>query len=268
MIDIHCHILPNISGDDGSPDMDTTLEMLQQAKDNDIHAIICTPHGEKPFSSNKERILEMLEYTQTKANEFGITLYSGTEYNLPQFIEIKDQDVMGLANTKFVMIDFVRTRLQTSLDIITRNIYNRGVFPICAHPERIFHKISEVNTIFDYEFSLQLTASSIIGEFGKLCQKYSLELIDCGLCHYIASDAHSQRRTFNMKKCREFMLNKYGRETTSIIFDKNPELLLQGKPPLEYEAPNPNLDDGFLSHHPLIKFFMKQFFPHRFDNED
>ena len=31
MIDIHCHILPGVPGDDGSPDLDETVKMFELA---------------------------------------------------------------------------------------------------------------------------------------------------------------------------------------------------------------------------------------------
>ena len=42
MIDLHCHILPGI--DDGSKDIEETLEMARIAVSEGIHHIICTPH--------------------------------------------------------------------------------------------------------------------------------------------------------------------------------------------------------------------------------
>lgn len=42
MIDIHCHIIPNV--DDGSNSVEETFKMLEEAKCNGFTDIICTPH--------------------------------------------------------------------------------------------------------------------------------------------------------------------------------------------------------------------------------
>ena len=42
MVDLHCHILPGI--DDGSKDIEETLEMARIAVSEGVHHIICTPH--------------------------------------------------------------------------------------------------------------------------------------------------------------------------------------------------------------------------------
>ena len=42
MIDLHCHVLPGI--DDGSPDLETSLEMARIAVADGIVTMACTPH--------------------------------------------------------------------------------------------------------------------------------------------------------------------------------------------------------------------------------
>ena len=46
MRDIHCHILPGV--DDGSPDLDYSLQMLEAAKRVGVTSIVCTPHCRDP----------------------------------------------------------------------------------------------------------------------------------------------------------------------------------------------------------------------------
>ncbi|MDN6641234.1 MAG: tyrosine protein phosphatase, partial [Tetragenococcus sp.] len=42
MIDLHCHILPNV--DDGAGNMETSLAMAKEAVAQGITHILCTPH--------------------------------------------------------------------------------------------------------------------------------------------------------------------------------------------------------------------------------
>ena len=42
MVDMHCHVLPAV--DDGSQNMEQTIEMLRIASEEGISAMIVTPH--------------------------------------------------------------------------------------------------------------------------------------------------------------------------------------------------------------------------------
>ena len=58
MIDLHCHILPGM--DDGSKNMDVSVQMCRIARQNGIKHIVCTPHittvgGYRQFCKDKER---------------------------------------------------------------------------------------------------------------------------------------------------------------------------------------------------------------------
>ena len=46
MIDIHSHVLPGV--DDGSQDMDMSLEMISLAADSGVHTLVATPHCNIP----------------------------------------------------------------------------------------------------------------------------------------------------------------------------------------------------------------------------
>ncbi len=48
-IDIHCHVMPGV--DDGSPNVETSLKMLEIAEKNGISHMILTPHH-KPMHHN------------------------------------------------------------------------------------------------------------------------------------------------------------------------------------------------------------------------
>ena len=61
----------------------------------------------------------------------------------------------------------------------------------------------------------QLTAGSLTGYFGKKIKKFSEQLIEADLTHFIASDAHNVRnRTFKMVEAmddgREEIWDGYG----------------------------------------------------------
>ncbi len=269
MIDIHCHILPGVPDDDGSPDLEMTKKMLDQAQADGITSIICTPHGNPKNKDQASAIARILEEITPLAAENGITLYRGLEYNLPQLLNVSDRSkIIPLADSNFVMIDFVQNRISTSLDSVSHQMYSNQFIPVCAHPERLFQTLEQVKHISDYGYFLQLTATSVIGGFGRECQRLSLQLLDHGLCHYIASDAHNTSRTFHSSECRKFILERYGERTASILFDENPARLLRSEKPLRIENKFFEDDDDDLPKNKIMRFFYKKFIRPRDDDDD
>lgn len=80
MIDIHSHILPGI--DDGSKDMEMTLEMLRNAEKDGTREIVATPHylleyGEATISEVKSLVQEVNSIINKEC--INIKVYSGQE---------------------------------------------------------------------------------------------------------------------------------------------------------------------------------------------
>ena len=64
MRDLHCHILPGV--DDGAPDLEASLAMLEAAKRVGITSIVCTPHVRDPYF-DYEAMLEAFECRRVSA---------------------------------------------------------------------------------------------------------------------------------------------------------------------------------------------------------
>ncbi len=75
----------------------------------------------------------------------------------------------------------------------------------------------------------QITASSITGHFGKKIQKFSFQLIEHNLTHFIASDAHNvTSRAFKMKEAFEQIRDEFDTEL-AIYYEDNAEAVIADK---------------------------------------
>lgn len=193
MIDMHCHILPEI--DDGASDINESLEMARMAARDGIRAIVATPHVSQgvpciqKINESARMLKEVLEKTGVK-----IRIFTGAEIAFPS--EIKDLDVYSINATKNVLIEFPHAYLPiNSINYIER-LVSEGYFPIIAHPERNHSVIRNPALLFEMiekGASAQITSSSITGDFGRDIQSLSVFLLKKKAVHFIASDSHGTR---------------------------------------------------------------------------
>jgi protein-tyrosine phosphatase len=217
MIDMHCHILPNI--DDGSKNLEMSIEMLEIAEKNRTKKIIVTPHFYRDYFENHYK--DVLGYVKdlnsaAKENGIDIELYPGQEVFVDKYTveDYKNGIIHGLNNSKYLLIEFPMDVLpNNALDIIYE-LKLLDIRPIIAHPERYLYigeKLTEINKFVEEGCLFQLNTSSILGLMGKHVKQAAYSLMENGLCNFIASDAHSTgKRCPNIGEAMNEIKKNYG----------------------------------------------------------
>jgi protein-tyrosine phosphatase len=100
----------------------------------------------------------------------------------------------GLAgNPSYVLLEFPYFGWPLGLESQVLDLERRGITAVIAHPERnseVQGDTRRLQAIIDAGALVQVTAASIDGRLGKRTRNAGLQLIDQGLAHLIASDAH------------------------------------------------------------------------------
>lgn len=207
MIDIHSHIIPLI--DDGSKSIDMSKDMLNIAYKEGIKTIIATPHYyPNIYDIDIKEIEKSVEQLNNISNSLNlnIKILKGQEVFVTRDLlnNFKQGKVLTLNNTKYMLLELPFDILKPYVLDIIYELRIRNIVPIIAHPERysyIIKKPSIINDFIDEGCLFQINSQSITGEFGKDVKNTSLKLIRNNLCHFIASDAHSnQKRIPTLKK--------------------------------------------------------------------
>ncbi|QYA48293.1 tyrosine-protein phosphatase [Nosocomiicoccus ampullae] len=235
MIDIHSHVLVGV--DDGPKELQDAIELLKQAKSEGVTDIIVTPHHLHPnWNNKKDNVENGLEYlkNQKEIQELGIKLHPGQEIRIKDelFEELESSQAIGLANTKYILIELPSSNVPSSTKQIIFELQKRGYIPIIAHPERNKAIANDLKLLYELVNNgalAQLTTVSLNGGLGKKLQQVSLQMIEHNLVHFIASDAHNvETRPFIMESLfNNKKLKPYHEEMNHMI--KNAELLLKNE---------------------------------------
>lgn len=194
MQDIHCHILPGV--DDGSPNLDYSLKMLEAAQHSGITSIICTPHCRDPYF-DYERMQHAFQ--QFKAAASGFPIYMGFEVNHTKLMQLgvrKWAPYLLTPETGQFLLELDTNCTEDSFAAYERTIYivqGLGYRVVIAHPERyvaIRKNIELAQRLVDLGCELQASGDFIHG--GRLghAKRIAKKLFERGLYTYIASDAH------------------------------------------------------------------------------
>ncbi len=230
MIDVHCHILPDI--DDGASDFDESLEMANIASKDGICKIIATPHiydGKYAIGD----IIKRVDYLNRllKENSIPVIVYPGAEVSIgldPGMIP-----KYTLNHTKYTLVEFPHNHLPSFSGKILAWLISNGLKPIIAHPERnytIIRSPESLLNLLDKNIYVQITAGSLTGDFGVDIQYCAKFLVDSGKVDMIASDAHSKEfRKPVLKEAAEAAAILVGRKASQRLVSTNPAAILAGE---------------------------------------
>jgi len=115
-----------------------------------------------------------------------------------------------------------------------------GIVPIITHPERNWMIQQNFETMEEWVkvgALVQVTGGSLTGRFGKPAQKFAVQTIDRGICHFIASDAHDTRdRHPKLRSAYEIVQGKWGEDLAERLFTENGKAVIEGAP-IDRELP-------------------------------
>lgn len=198
MIDIHCHILPNI--DDGACNLEETVAMAKTAVKNGIHTVVATPHTLNGIYTNPaEEITRITTETQQLLTSKGISLkvLPGAEIHAcPGLLDlITKGEALTINNGgKYLLVELPSMAMPSEIKAEFFTLKLHGITPIIAHPERnliLQNQTDLLEELVRMGVLCQVTAASITGSLGKAAQRCAITLLEARLIHIIASDSHS-----------------------------------------------------------------------------
>jgi protein-tyrosine phosphatase len=200
MIDLHCHILPGL--DDGPPDLEGSLALARAQVDAGVQVVAATPHvlAEYPVNDSVTIAAAVAELNVSLQREsIPLEVLSGAEIGLTRAAELDDDELraLGLGGGPWLLVEPPLSASSAGVDIILRHLRERGHRLLIAHPERCpeFQRRPEtLRALVRDGMLVQVTAGALVGQFGGPVRRFARTLVDDGLAHVLASDAHDPRR--------------------------------------------------------------------------
>lgn len=240
MIDLHSHILPGI--DDGAQNKEDTLSMARAAVVEGITHIAGTPHHHNgKYNNETEAILKNVKRVNQwlKEENISLTVLPGQEIRLYGDLmkDLTAKKLLPVNKSKFLLVEFPSSQVPRYAKEMLYNIQLEGFTPIIVHPERnkVFMEKPELLYRFVQNGAMtQLTAASLVGNFGKNIQKFSRSLVEANLTHILASDAHNTTsRGFAMKKAFEYLETEFEKGFAEQYAGNAERIMLNEHPILE-----------------------------------
>ena len=216
MIDIHSHLIYGV--DDGSKDIETSIDILDNLSKNGVTDIILTPHyitDTNYVSSKMDNIKKLIELkTEVKKQGININLYIGNEiYIDPNILElIKENKMCTLNNTEYILVELPMSGNYQDYQEIFENLIRIGFKVILAHPERYvaFQKdLNRIDEMVNMGILLQCNIDSILGYYGKSAKKTIKYILKNKLVSFVGTDIHSKKNDYSYIEKAKNKFRKY-----------------------------------------------------------
>ena len=236
MVDMHCHILPEV--DDGARSIEETRQMLQKAYEDGIRYIIATPHyhprrGRKSPTELRRQLKLVREEAARISDK--LRVYLGAEIYFGQDIpeKLREERILTMNRTNYVLVEFSPGDTFEYICQGIQQIQLKGYKVILAHIERyqcIYKAIENAEHLKHMGVYIQVNAGSITGEAGWKTKRLARQLLDRRLVFCVGTDAHDpKKRRPRMKKAAEYVEQKCGEDYARRIFFSNPRIMLRKK---------------------------------------
>jgi protein-tyrosine phosphatase len=232
MVDVHSHIIWGV--DDGPDSVAESIAMLQAAGDSGTTDIVATPHANPRYAFDphlaRQRIQELTEATNGRPK-----IHLGCEFHLT-FDNIdhlmESLSTYTINARQYLLVECPDFHIGSHTERVLRGLVDAGIVPIIAHPERnpvLRQKFARLEAWVEMGCLMQLTALSITGGFGGSARTASMNLLEQGLAHIVASDAHDPvNRHPRLAEARQAVGSRFGEEAASILFLDNPRAVVTG----------------------------------------
>ncbi|HOC94791.1 MAG TPA: capsular biosynthesis protein [Candidatus Cloacimonadota bacterium] len=234
MIDVHCHLLPQI--DDGSDCAEKSLQQMKLMDDGGITDAFLTSHFMRGlYKYERSDYDKKLSAMQAKCAENGLKLrlHPGFEiFVQPNILADIEKNNLVMGNSRYVMVE-------SDLNGLPEDFYNyifpllrKGYKPILAHAERyvsIMKHPRDARHLIGNNIYIQINSGSLLGQYGEKVRQTAWILMRNGWAHLIGSDDHGRVPYGSYFKALELLRDDLDEHVVELLSTEFPQMILDNK---------------------------------------
>ncbi len=250
MIDLHIHLLPGI--DDGPESLDAAAAMCRRAADDGCTDLVATPHQRHDlwWNDDLDRLRTLAHQLQEAVDQradqetggdpgSGPRIHLGAEIRVGDgLLEAIDRGAEGgiqpLAGSRYLLTEFSRFVPEPDPVGLVHELAVAGRVPVLAHLEEIRWLVDDLETVghmVSLGATIQVTGASLTGVYGRPRQERARRLLDAGLVHFLASDAHNlDQRPPGLSAARREVALRWGESVATLLTETNPRAVIEDQP--------------------------------------
>ncbi len=245
MYDVHSHLLPGL--DDGAKTVEEFVAMARAAAAGGTTVMLATPHRRdvtEDFSIAhlRELFAEMVE--ELEARGIGLTLALGMENHLDAALPeaLARGEALTMNGARYALVELPFFGHPDWVEPALADIQASGVTPVLAHPERIEMLQRDPDLLHEFVdrgMLTQVTAGSVIGQWGDEVMRFTDYLLRRSLVHILASDTHAAQgpRSPSLLPGMEAAAGIVGAQKARAMVLDTPRAVIEGREVVEVQIP-------------------------------
>jgi protein-tyrosine phosphatase len=241
MVDIHCHLLPQV--DDGAESWEMSEEMCRMAAEDGISHIVATPHANYEYAYDRERHAESVRELSARVGTVPqISLGCDFHFSYDNVVAaLADPGRYTIGTTSYLLVELSDYSIPPSILGNLQQLMGAGLRPVITHPERnplLQRRPEQVREWVRQGALVQVTANSLTGFWGRSAQKVAGWLLEHDAVHVVATDAHDPiQRPPLLSAARRFLEDCCGPEIATALVEANPAAIVHGADLPYFPAP-------------------------------
>lgn len=234
MVDIHCHILPEV--DDGPKSWEVAEAMCRMAAADGIEHMVATPHANDRYFYDREYLSGLLNELQRRIGEkpklsLGCDFHLSLE-NMQAALERPER--YRISDTRYLLVEFSNFSIPPQVDEWFAAMVENGTVPIITHPERnpiLQGSPERVLQWIGLGCTVQVTGSIFTGSWGARARQTAEWFMAENAVHFLATDSHdTERRPPVLSDAHKAIAKQFGAAKAHALVEANPQAVVSNQP--------------------------------------